>query len=231
MPVDPDAFVQLARPILADGDASQLARAVGYRWTATQIAGLLTHENADVRRLAAITVGLIGDRTVACRLATALHDKDDQVVKMAEHGLWTLWFRGGNDEALEPFEQGLALLNQQRPQDAIGKFEEANAIDPKFAESYNQCALAHEMLEQWHDATAECRKALRHMPCHFGAMACMGHCYAQLNDLYRALACYREAVHIHPRLLGVRSAMERLDRSIGNVNDHSGHFDAMSSPF
>jgi len=229
MPVDADAFVDLARPILARGDASQLARAIGYRWTASQIADLLSHADADVRRLAAISVGLIGERTIACRLATALHDRDEQVVKMAEHGLWTLWFRSGSDEAREPFEEGLTLLNQQRCTDAIARFERATRIDPHFAEAYNQCALAHETLEQWRDGIADCRRAIEHMPCHFGAIACMGHCYAQLNDMHRALACYREAVRIHPRLLGVRAALERLERSIGNVNDHSGHFDAQTA--
>lgn len=231
MPVDADAFVALARPILASGDASQLARAVGYRWSASQIAGLLSHTDPDVRRLAAVTVGLVGDRTIACRLAVALLDRDEQVVKMAEHGLWTLWFRSGSDAARESFEDGLTLLNQQRPHDAIDKFQQATQIDPHFAEAYNQCAIAHEALEQWRDGITDCRRAIQHMPCHFGAIACMGHCFAQMNDLYRALACYREAVRIHPRLLGIRAALDRLERSIGNANDHSGHFDAQTSPF
>ncbi len=226
--MDAKAFVSVVRPALETGDVSQLARAIGYRWTAKQVLTLLRHPEADVRRLAAVAVGLVGDRDDACPLAACLRDPDEQVVHMAEHGLWTLWFRDGKPEAQEPFERGLNLLGQQQLQEAIGCFEQAYQLDPNFAEAYNQCAMAHEMLEQWREGITDCKAAIKRMPCHFGAMACMGHCYAQLNDLHQALLCYREALSVHPRMLGVRTAAERLECCLGNINDHSGHFDCRS---
>ncbi|MCC6682791.1 MAG: tetratricopeptide repeat protein [Phycisphaeraceae bacterium] len=228
MSIDADAFVSLVRPALETGDVSQMARVISYRWTGKQVATLLDHADADVRRLAAVAVGLIGERDDACRLARCLQDNDEQVVRMAEHGLWTLWFRDGSEEAQEPFERGLNLLGQHKLEEAIASFEQAYKLDPNFAEAYNQCAMAHEMLEQWREGIADCRLAIERMPCHFGAMACMGHCFAQLNDLRRALLCYREALRVHPRMLGVRTAAERLECCLGNVNDHSGHFDCRS---
>ncbi len=54
---------------------------------------LLGDPDVDVRRVAAFTIGLVGDQSATACLAQALHDVDLQVNQMAEYGLMSIWFR------------------------------------------------------------------------------------------------------------------------------------------
>lgn len=225
-PVDSQAFLDVVRRPLADGDAAALAHAVNARWTCRQVCGLLRDTAVDVRRVAAVTIGMIGDkRSVNC-LARALHDRDPQVSEMAEHSLWSIWFRGGSPAATVPFSRGVAALSEERFAGAIRYFEEAIAADPGFAEAYNQCALGHFFLGQWQAGIEDCLRAIDHMPVHFGAIAGMGHCYTQLGRMDKALSCYQHAVRINPRLHAISIAIERLHTILERQCDSSGMYDA-----
>lgn len=218
--VDSVQFLNMVMPLLATGDADLLARSILERWTKQQMCELLAHGEMDVRRVTAVALGLIGDRHCACCLAKALHDDDAQVVQMAEHGLWSIWFRDGRPEATEPFREGFRVMGDGAYTRAIACFEEAFAIDPEFAEAYHQCAIAHCFLEQWDEAIADAQRAIERMPMHFGAMAGMGHAYAASTRLADAAVCYRKALDVHPRLDEVRSAMQRLEgRDVTRVLD------------
>ena len=210
-------FLEVARPALKAGDADALAQAVGQRWHPKSLCTLLTHHDHDVRRVAAVTLGLVGDASCVGCLARTLHDEDAQVTEMAEHGLWSIWFRCCDPAAADPFAQGMALLAEDDAashQRAIDYFRQAIRIDPTFAEAHNQCGIARFFLGHWQDCIADCQQALLRQPCHFGAMSCMGHCHAHLGDLHKALDCYRRAVAINPRLTAIANAVQRLEHEL-----------------
>ena len=70
------------------------------------------------------------------------------------------------------------------------------------------------------------KNAIRLVPTHFGAIAGMGHCFAQLGDLPLALRCYRRARRLNPQIDGINEAIDRLQAKIKDSSD-SGVFDAM----
>jgi len=212
--IDAEQFLQVARPALASGDAAKLARVTRVRWRPNQLCQLTRHPQVDVRRVAALTVGLIGDMRCTPCLTRALRDEDEQVNQMAEHGLWSIWFRAGRTDAVGPFREGVALLSIEAHQEAVERFHEANRIDPDFAEAYNQSAIAHCFLSEWEESLANSHKTIRLLPTHFGAIAGMGHCFAQLGDLDRALQCYRSALRINPRLKAIARAIRGLEIKI-----------------
>lgn len=221
--VDGDEFLADAIPALKKCDPAELAKVVLRRWKPCQVCGLLKHQNIDVRRVAAVTMGLIGDMTHVACLTLALGDPDGQVNQLAEHSLWSIWFRSGNPQSHKPFRDGLSLLSAEQYPKAIEMFEEATAIDPEFAEAYNQCGIAHYLAGQYDEAIEASRKAIRLVPTHFGAIAGMGHCFAQLGELNLALRCYRRARRIHPNIEGIQQAIERLQAKIKDSSD-SGMF-------
>ncbi|MCC7407629.1 MAG: tetratricopeptide repeat protein [Phycisphaeraceae bacterium] len=204
-------FLDVVLPALAQGDAAAVAGQVLARWRPVQVCALLNRGDLDTRRVAAMTLGLVGDRTVVHCLAMALHDPDLTVNQMAEHSLWAIWFRSANPVAHEPFQRGLTMLSEEEYHQAIDHFEQAYERDPEFAEAYNQCAIAHFFLDQWQEAIEDCRRTLLQMPIHFGAMASMGHCHAQLGELDLALECYRSALAINPRMTAIRAAVSRIE--------------------
>lgn len=230
MHVDPDDFLLAVRPALQAGDAAALAQLVRKRWTLRELCSLLTSPNVDVRRVVAVTLGLVGDRAVVDCLAKALHDPDEKVNQMAEHGLWSIWFRLGKPQSTPAFRKGVALLSAECYHDALDQFTEVIAIDPEFAEAYNQCAIAHFFVGNWQQSTHNCQQALRRMPMHFGAIAGMGHNYTHLGELDMALKCYRKALAINPRMPAVAGAIRKLEAKLADKRDSSGMFQSIPAP-
>lgn len=212
--VSPRLLIDLVSPALREGRAEAIAERVLSRWHPRQICPLLGHEEVEVRRVAAITLGLVGDASVVDDLLRSLHDPDLQVNRMAEHGLWSIWFRSCLPQAAEPFRAGIGMMAQDRYESAIVCFREAQGLDGNFGEAFNQCAIAHFFLQEWAESLEDCLQTLERVPRHFGALAGMGHCYAQLGELDRAAECYRHALAINPRMSAVRTAVERIESMV-----------------
>ena len=123
-------FLAALRPALSRGDADEVAQAVNGLLDARELAELLQHNEPDVRRVAAFVTGLVGDRCAVGPLSRLLHDYDETVVKMAEHGLWSVWFRDSTAEAAEPFARGVEMLADERLDEALLALRRASELDP-----------------------------------------------------------------------------------------------------
>ena len=198
--VDVKLFCELAQSHLETCDLQGLVLSVQSQWRPSQIALLLGHEEVCVRRLATVTLGLLGDPTTVCSVSRALHDPDPQVRELTEHALWTLWFQLGDPISQDDFVAGLDEAELQNLEAAIAHFSRAIELDPTFAEPYHQRALAHAALEHWPQCLDDCRACLSLMPQHFSAVTTVGHCYTQMGDLKSAAEQYRLAMSINPRL-------------------------------
>jgi len=225
MATDGQSFLKATRPALESNDLRGLTKAVNAQWTNAELCEFLANANVDVRRVAAVVIGYVGDMSNVACLAYSLHDVDEQVNHMAEHGLWNIWFRGGNPQSVRPFRDGVAHLAAENYPLAIDAFRQATRIDPDFAEAYNQCAIAHFFEGDWKCAIKDCMRTVERVPQHFGAMSGMGHCYAQMNDLPRALKCYRHALNVNPRMPAISLACEKIEACLRNKsNEDSGMF-------
>lgn len=216
-PINSDEFLRVVGPALDHASADDIARRVNERWNPRQLCQLLHHESAEVRKVACVVLGLVGDSDVIGCLTAALRDNEQQVNELAEHALWSLWFRDGSPQAQRYFKRGIAALERDEVECAVDCFHLAQVSDPHFAEAYNQCAIAHYILEQWDAAIADGRRAVRRMPTHFGALAALGHCYAQIGDLPQAADHYRRALSINPRLDVIAQALHRIESSLGSM--------------
>ncbi|MCE9592525.1 MAG: tetratricopeptide repeat protein [Planctomycetes bacterium] len=216
--------MQAVLPHLKGCNAGALAEAVTSRWPVTDVCGLLGHSEIDVRRVAAVTIGLIGDKHSIPPLVRSLRDADEQVNQMAEYALWSIWFRGGNAKAARPFREGVSMLAAEKYDSAAACFEESTRIDHDFAEAYNQGAIAQFFLGQWQRSINSCKRAIERVPQHFGAISGMGHCYTQMGQLDQALLCYRQALKINPRMPAITRACHRIEARIHDLSDSSGMF-------
>jgi tetratricopeptide (TPR) repeat protein len=68
--------------------------------------------------------------------------------------------------------------------------------------------------EQFEESIADCRKAVRLMPGHFGALAGMGHCFLHLGQLDHALRAYERAIAINPQLHCVGQTVTEIRRQL-----------------
>ena len=134
---------------------------------------------------------------------------------MAEHALWSIWFRlGATPVANAALCRGARALGERDFAGAVAHFDAALAADPDFAEAYNQRAIARYLTDDFRASVADCREAVRLMPCHFGALAGMGHCYLHMDKLHHALRCYRRALDVYPHLEEVRQSVAEIERRL-----------------
>ena len=131
-----EKFVRVVAPALAAGDVEKLRRDVNEHWTPHELCGLLADPQVDVRRAAAVTLGLVGGSAVVGCLTKALRDPDARVHRDAEDALWSVWFRGGCATAGQAFQDGMRALADDRLTDAQERLEQATEIDSSFSEAF-----------------------------------------------------------------------------------------------
>jgi len=214
MLIDPNEFLKVTQEPLEEGDVAHLADEVRSRWSVDQVCSLLRSTQTNARRVSALVVGLIGQQNNTHCLARVLHDRDPQVAEMAEHGMWSIWFRAIRPEYTLLFESGLTALSQEHYDQALDYFQRVIAADSCFVEAYNQAGIACYLKGEYQQSIEYCEHALRRCPEHFGAMAGMGHCYAELDQWQHALSCYQQALAINPTMAAIRSAVERLQEKV-----------------
>lgn len=200
----------LVQPLLERQDLPALLTFLKSRWTPEQIIGLLSCDHEDARKVATLILGLVGTKCCINALCPRLQDPDPIVNQMAEHALWTIWFRCGPPEANHQLARGAQALNRRDFEHAICHFNRAIDLDPTFAEAYNQRSLAHYLQERYAESIADGLRTVERMPCHFGAWAGLGHCHAHEGNIEEAVRCYERALEINPHLDTVRTAVESL---------------------
>lgn len=215
--IDAQEFISTLQPSLSNGRLAEALEFVRQRWTCPQILALLKDKSPDVRKVAALSLALIGDRSAVKPLAVALHDRDLMVAQMAEHGLWAIWFRLGKAAAVNLVKCGNSHMHHGNYESAIHNFSCAIHEDPSFAEAYNQRAIALYLSERFAESIQDCKAALAVMPQHFGAMAGMGHSYSHLGQWAEARRCYRLALAIHPHLEGIQFSLDQIEQVLHNI--------------
>jgi tetratricopeptide (TPR) repeat protein len=214
-PIDPTQFVELVEPLLARQDVAGLLELLKKNWHPEQIRELLRSHHLDAKKIALLSLALVGPTCCVEDLALQLRDRDPVINQLAEHALWAIWFRGGKTaEANQLVCRGTQALNDGDLPGAIQILNQAIASDPDFPEAYNQRAIAYYLSEDYPRSIADCRRTVRRMPCHFGAWSGTGHCHAHLNELHEAIECYEKALTINPHLECVRETVNELRKRI-----------------
>ena len=220
-PIDPVEFVASVQPVLAGRDAQGLLSMLRARYTPDQITSLLACDNDDARKVAALALSLVGGKCCLEDLSHQLEHPDPMVNQMAEHALWSIWFRCGTPQANQELCRGTHSMNRRDFRSAFDHFARAIELDDTFAEAYNQRAIAYYLQEQYEPSIEDCRRTIERMPCHFGAWAGLGHCLAHEGRLAEAVSSYEKALSINPHLDGIRQAVCELARDAGGITAKS----------
>ena len=215
--IDPAQFLARIQPLLEKQDLQGLLSAVKSEYTHAQLTSLFQTPDPDVRKVAALSFGLIGGRCCLHKLAPLLKDPDVMVNQMAEHAMWSIWFRAGTREANCELKCGSRALDRRDFDRALVHFDKAVELDPKFAEAYNQRAIVHYLQERYEESIDQCRRTVELMPCHFGAWAGMGHCHAHAGRIGDAVECYERALSINPHLEGISQTIQELQQKRGEA--------------
>ena len=213
--IDAHDFVTKVTPALEAQDWTGLRTTLETNWTSDQIVSLLYHDWADARKIAALSVGLIGQTGCLPDLQAKLRDADRVVVDMAEHAMWQIWFRGGCAAANAHVARGAEALNRSELDEAVGLLDQAITLSPEFAEAYNQRAIAHYLAERYQASIDDCERVIGLMPMHFGALCGLGHSHLALGNAEHALRAYQKALNVNPHLECVSELVQELREQVG----------------
>jgi tetratricopeptide (TPR) repeat protein len=205
-------FVSAVQPFLEAQDPAALRIFLTSHYQNDDLCKLLANSDADVVKVAALALGMVGDRLCIPCLAGRLCDPDPMINQMAEHALWNVWFRSGTAAANQELCLGTHCLNDRDFDCAFAHFNRALELSPEFAEAFHQRGLAWSMLDQHERALADYRRAVEMMPCHFSAWAGLGQCYSMLEKIPQAIEAYEQARELNPHIDGIGQALGDLRR-------------------
>ena len=182
------------------------------RYTEGTLQRLLDAPGARTRRASVLALGLVGTMKSNAGVAAMLHDDDRTVRHLAADALWSLWFRAGSEANNRELKRLTQLSN---PQKALTGLDGFVTKAPHFAELYNQRAIILYRLGDYPRSIADCERALKLNPYHFGAFAGMGQCYMKLKRPRAALKAFRSALMINPGLDGVEETIHSIEDALG----------------
>jgi tetratricopeptide (TPR) repeat protein len=209
-----ECLTTLARPYLERGDKDGLAARVKERWSAACLVPLLHAADSNTVETAAICLGLIGEVSEARSLAGLLHHRDLPVVEAAEDALWSIGFRAGGPIAQAVLSRIARAIASGETENVVSMLTELIRTYPGYAEAYHQRSQAHYFENNYAAALRDAVKACELNPLHFGALAMRAHALAAMDRYHEALQHYRQVLHVHPRMPGIRSAIQHLRHSV-----------------
>ena len=195
---------------------AKFKRSVDARYNEATLERLLYSQDPDVRQATILALGLLGSIRVNASVAKSLHDEDLTARQLAADALWAIWQRADsqeNNHELQRLMQKVAA--DMNHEDILAGFEALIRKSPRFAEAYNQRAIFHFQRGDYAKSVADCEKAMRLNPYHFGAASGMGQCFMKQKKMRAALRVFRRANRINPNLDNVREAIQSLERMLG----------------
>ncbi len=205
---------KLYHNFLHNEDTASFILVVSQRYTIGTLQRLAKMGARIERRAAVLALGFLGGNESCRLLAHALADRDRGVRMLAENGIRAVWCRAGN-ESQRHVLRSIMRLNVSGQHDAAERRAARLLTDaPKFAEAWNQRAIARYHLGQFMDSANDCKQALKLNRYHFGAAAGLGQCYLKLGAPVAAFDSLRRALKLNPGLEAVRAKIASLQRSL-----------------
>jgi tetratricopeptide (TPR) repeat protein len=195
---------------------SRFKRSIEARYSEATLQRLLRWHTPEARQAAVLAIGLVGTIKVNPGLAACLHDDDATVRRFAGEALWSIWFRADTPENNAELQRVILLRVEELGSAMIlADFDALLRKAPRFAEVYNQRGIFHFKCGNYARSAADCDRALRLNPYHFGAASGLGQCFMKQKKLRASLRGFRRALRINPDLDGVRQTIGSIERLLG----------------
>jgi tetratricopeptide (TPR) repeat protein len=201
---------------LRDRDLGEFRERVLARYTEETLCRVLASSpHANARRGAVLALGVVGTFD-GCNttLGRALRDDDAVVRTMAERALWIIWFRADSPENNQTLEEVRTLAATGRVDEAIDLSARLIARAPRFAEAYNQRAIAYFRLGRYAESAEDCRRVLTINPYHIGALGGLAQCQMQLDEPREALKTLRRSLKLQPHSQALTDNIRALEAGL-----------------
>jgi tetratricopeptide (TPR) repeat protein len=108
------------------------------------------------------------------------------------------------------------LIRHQKLDAAVGLVGRLISRAPRFAEAFNQRAIALFILGRFAESAEDCMRVLQLNPYHIGAISGLAQCQLQLDQPHEALRTLRRALKLLPHSQSIRQNIQVLEAQIGS---------------
>ena len=200
------------RRYLSTADSPRFASEVDEHYSSPTLCSLLSRGDVELRRAAAIALGMLGDRVAIESVGRALADRDRGVRLAADDSFRALLVRSASPNHLQK------LLHVMHLNDG-GEFGAALApaiilVDqvPRYAEGHHQLAICWLGLENDVQAEVAYRACLWHCRYHYLAWQGLGRARLVRGDRRGAVAALERCLNICPDMESARVQIRAIRR-------------------
>ena len=198
---------------LRDRDLARFRERVALRYSEETLCRVLAASpQVSARRGAVLALGVLGTFD-GCNalLGRALRDDDAVVRTMAERALWVVWFRADAPENNQALESIRSLVAAEKLEEAVDRATRLIARAPRFAEAYNQRAIAYFKQGDFARSAEDCIRTLTLNPFHVGALGGLAQCQLELGQPREALKTLRRGLKLQPHSEGLNEHVRMLE--------------------
>jgi tetratricopeptide (TPR) repeat protein len=139
---------------------------------------------------------------------------DDASARHIESRIWALWSHTSSDTAALLMARSKTALAAGNADLAMKLLDALVKLKPDYIEGWNRRATLLYAQNDYQRALRDIEQVLRREPRHFAALAGLGMIMQDLGDDKRALAAYRKALAINPRLEKVPDLVKALAEKV-----------------
>jgi len=151
-------------------------------------------------------------------LFVLLRDANNKITaSQMERKIWAIWRQAPNDTAFQIMRRAQTAMDKRDFKSSIRLLDKLVAHAPKFAEAWNQRAIALYLVADYDASLRDINQTLALEPRHFGAMAGRGQVYLHLNEHELALNAFQAALEWNPWMANVRSYVFMIRKHIRSL--------------
>jgi len=202
------------RRFLSSGDAPRFASEVDEFYNASTLVSLLGRGDVEMRRAAALALGVLGDHAAIEPLGRALSDLDRGVRLASDDSFRALLVR---DAAPLHHQQLLQVMHLNDGGEYAGALAPTMILvdqSPSYAEAYHQLAICWHGLENDRHAAMAYKQCLWQCRFHYPAWQGLAQCRMVQDDLSGAAAALERCVSICPDHETARLQLRLLRRKM-----------------
>ncbi len=133
-------------------------------------------------------------------------------VLSVEPKIWDQWMHGGTTAQNEALAKATQAMNVGAFPAAESRLDALLAETKTYAEVWNKRATLYFLMGRMDESLADIVQTLALEPRHFGALSGRGMIYLRQGKNAEALTAFKQALEIHPNLVGARLSVKQLEK-------------------
>ncbi|HVW54648.1 MAG TPA: tetratricopeptide repeat protein [Rhizobiaceae bacterium] len=141
-------------------------------------------------------------------------ENNENAAQITAQQIWRLWFDSGSATVDLLMQWSAKAIRDRKYYVALDFLNQVVALDPKYAEGWNQLATIYYLNGNYAKSMADIDRTLQLEPRHFGALAGLAQIMEVTGHKKRALEAYEKILAIYPMMRSAQTKVEALTQEL-----------------